>query len=139
MSVKQTALRSIRFVCVAGGCLSALAIGITLVLGEDATPKPSIKDIMKADNKGDDSIVKQIIAGKGTQQQVDKLITDYKLLCELQPPRGDKDSWKNKTTALLEATEGLKLDDKASIAKFKTAVSCRECHSVHKPLPAKKP
>jgi len=123
---------------VAAGCLAALAIGVSLVRGEDAKPKPTIKEIMKNDNKGDDSIVKQIIAGKGTPEEVARLQADYKLLPDLDPPRGDHDSWKAKSTALLEATDALKLDDKASIAKFKDAVSCKQCHSVHKPLPAKK-
>ena len=93
---------------------------------------------MKNDNKGDDSIVKLIIAGKGTAEQVSRLQADYKLLPDLDPPRGEKESWKTKTAALIEATDGLKLDDKASIAKFKDAVSCKQCHSVHKPLPVKK-
>jgi hypothetical protein len=137
MSVKRFVSCGLRCL-VAAGCLSAVAIGVSRVRGEDAKAKSSIKEIMKNDNKGDDSIVKQIIAGKGTADQVSKLQADYKLLPDLQPPRGDKASWKTKSAALLEATDGLKLDDKASIAKFKDAVSCRQCHSVHKPLPPAK-
>ena len=135
MSMNRKISRGLKCMCAAGGL--AMVIGMAIVHGEDAKPKVTIKEIMKNDNKGDDSIVKQIIAGKGTPEQVSRLQADYKLLPDLEPPRGDKESWKAKSAALMQATDALKLDDQASIAKFKDAVSCRQCHQVHRP-PVKK-
>lgn len=137
MSVKISLLRAVKYVAAAGG-LAVLTVGVSMVLGDDAKPKLTIKEIMKNDNKGEDSIVKQIVSGKGKPEQVTQLQADYKLLAELEPPRGDKEHWKTKVSALIEATDGLKLDDKASIAKFKTAVTCKACHQEFKPPAAPK-
>jgi hypothetical protein len=127
--------RSIAKYLGAAVCASALAVGVARVRGDD--PKPTIKEIMKTMHKGDDSVVKQIIAGKGTQSEIDQLLADYKIMAEMDPPRGDKASWKAKTGKLIEITSTLKPDDKAGLANFKAAVSCRDCHSVHRP-PQKK-
>jgi len=119
------------------GCVTALGIGAALVHGEDSKAKPSIKEIMKTTHKGDDSIVKQIAAGKGTSTQLSEILTDYKLLAELEPPRGSKQDWKERTGKVISATEALQSGDKSAVATFKTATTCKNCHELHKP--AKKP
>lgn len=101
----------------------------------DATEDP-IAEVMKTFHKapkGTDPICKKALDGKATPEELKKLIAGYKMLTTAKPPKGDEASWKEKTTKLLGAAEGLEKGGAEAQAKYKAAVDCKGCHSVHKP------
>jgi len=107
--------------------LAVLAVGATT--SQDA-PK-STKDVM-AMHKGDDSLLKKITGGKGTDDDHKKLLAGYEFLATQKPSKGDEASWKAKTGALVSAAKDL-VDKKAGAADaLKKASDCKGCHSVHK-------
>ncbi len=115
------------------GSVAALGIGGAMLRAQDSKDKPTIKKIMTDTHKGDDSIVKQIAAGKGTPSQVSEVLADYKILIDLKPPRGTEEDWKQRTSKVISAAEALQAGDKSAVATFKTATTCKNCHELHKP------
>lgn len=111
---------------------AALAIAVVAMASysgaadkKDAKPKHSVKDVMKKCMKG--GLCKKVASGKASDEEKQLLVAMFTSLAENKPPRGDADSWKAKTTALLAAA---KAGDNAALKK---AANCAACHKVHKP------
>lgn len=121
-----------RLLAVGAGLLAATLASRSLVRGDDASDK-QIEKIMKTTHKGNDSIVKKVVAGKATPEQIDELLADYQTLAKLSPPRGSADDWKQRTSKVVAALNDVKAGKEGAAAKFKTAVSCKACHEAHKP------
>lgn len=83
--------------------------------------------------KGTDPVCKKATDGKASPEELKKLVAAYKTLATAKPPKGDDASWKEKTGKLLAATESLQKGETGAVAKYKDAVNCKACHSVHKP------
>jgi hypothetical protein len=95
-------------------------------------PKYTIKDVMKKGNsKG--GLLSKVLGGKATDADAKTLLEMYQSLAKQKPPAGDADSWKMKTTALIEGAQ-LVVDGKKDdgLAKLKDATNCMNCHKVHK-------
>ena len=92
---------------------------------DDAKPKHSIKDVMKKCMKG--GLCKKVAGGKANDEEKKLLVEMFTALAASKPPRGDADSWKAKTSALLKAAQD---DDDDALKK---AANCAACHKVHKP------
>ena len=107
--------------------LAVLVVGATA--SQDA-PK-SMKEVM-ALHKGDDSLLKKVTGGKGTDEDHKKLLAAYEFMEKQKPSKGDEASWKAKTAALVSAAKDL-VDKKAgAVDALKKASDCKACHSVHK-------
>ena len=100
---------------------------------DDATPKYTVEEIMKAVFKGEDSAGKKVTKGLGTQADYDKLVAYLSSLPLNDPPQGDADGWKQKTTAVLNAAIALKEGKAGALAQFNTAVDCQACHRIYRP------
>ena len=101
-----------------------------------ADPPNVIKEGMKAYHKaprGVDPVCKKASDGTATPEELKKLVECYGLLAKAKPPRGDEASWKDKTGKLLAAAQSLQKGEPGAVAKYKEAVNCKACHSVHKP------
>lgn len=114
-----------------------LAGGVLLqpALAADAKQDP-IEQVMKLYHKapkGTDPTCKKASEGKASADELKKLVAGYKLMAAAKPPKGDDASWKEKTTKLLAAAEALQKGEPDAAAKYKAAVNCKACHSVHKP------
>ena len=109
----------------------ALACG--LVLSVQAEESKVIKDGMKKFHKGDDAVIKKVLAGAGSEEQIKELQAYYKAIVTEKPPLGDEASWKEKTAAVNKAIDGVVAKDPAALGQLKEAVNCKACHSVHKP------
>lgn len=122
--------------CVAGAVAAAVVPASRL--GADDAKGHTIKQIMKLafkDNLTDnvDCLSSKIIKGTATSEDVTQDAALFKELAALTPPRGTPESWKTKTDALLAAIANVQSKPgKESMAAFKAAVSCKECHQVHK-------
>ena len=105
----------------------AITTGWTFaVIGaDDDKPKYTISDVMKKGHtpKG---LLKKVIAGNATKEEKETLIEMYVALGKNKPPKGEEESWKEKSDALLKAAK----DD--DVAALKTASDCSACHKVHK-------
>jgi hypothetical protein len=118
-------------ICFPGG---GIFCGLPLQPQKQRT-KFTIKQVMKEAIKGDTALVKKACKGTATPEELSKMIEYFKALGELEPPRGDIDSWQQKTTRLREAAELVQQhpQDKEASFKLEQAVECRQCHNVHKP------
>lgn len=105
----------------------------TKLRADDGTPKYTVEEIMKAVFKGEDSAGKRVGKGKGTQADYDKLVDYLSSLPLNDPPQGDADGWKQKTTAVLNAAVALKEGKAGALAQFNTAVNCQACHRIYRP------
>lgn len=110
---------------------AALALAV-LIGASAAQDKPkSIKEVM-AVHKGNDSLLKKIGDGKGSDDDHKKLLAYYEFMATQKPPQGDDASWKAKNDALIAAAKDL-VEKKAGAAEaLKKASNCKACHSVHK-------
>ncbi len=101
------------------------------------TPTPaaafaSVKDVM-ALHKGKESFLANVLAGKGSDDDLKKLVSAYEVLAAQKAPKGDEGSWKNLTGALLTAAKDAQAKKEGAIEKLKAASNCKACHEPHKP------
>lgn len=110
--------------------LVTLATGICLA----AEPKYDFEEIMFKGHKGDASLLAKTLRKEATPEEVAKLIEYHEALAAHAAPKGDAESWKQKTEALLKASRAAKeTASDENLARLKEAASCKACHSVHQP------
>lgn len=98
-----------------------------------ADEKMSMKSIMKDGHKGEEAPIQTILAGKADEKLLKQFLAYYEFMSTQKPPQGDEASWKKKTAALVEATQGLIAKKDGSLGALKSAVNCKACHTDHKP------
>ena len=99
---------------------------------KDDAPKYTIAEVMKkGQSKG--GLYPKLVTGKASEAEAKTLLEMYKSLANQKPPIGDGDSWKRKTTALIEAAQ-LYVDGKKDDgqSKLRDAGNCMNCHKAHK-------
>jgi hypothetical protein len=96
-----------------------------------AAPK-DIKEVM-ALHKGKDSFLASILAGKGSDDDLKKLVAAYEMMAAQKPPKGDEASWKTLTSAALSAAKDAAAKKDGALDKLKAATNCKACHEPHKP------
>ena len=111
-----------------------IAIAVLVAASQDK-PK-AIKDVMAAHKGGKDAMLTKILDGKGTDDEIKKLVVLYEGLVTFKPPQGEEKSWKDKSEALLAAAKEVSEKKAGALDKLKKASDCKACHSVHK-APAK--
>ena len=119
-------------------CAAGLLAGSALFWQSQAADakEDAIKEVMKAYHKapkGVDPVCKKASDGKATPEEIKKLVAGYAVLITAKPPKGDDASWKEKTSKLLAAAQSLEKGAPDAVIKYKEAVNCKACHSVHKP------
>ena len=129
------------------GLMAALAVG--LVGANFAAEKPAkeepkaptIKQVMQKYHsapKDVDPLCKKFLTGKASEDEVKGILAAYDALPNCKPPRGEADSWKEKTSALIAAAKDIAGKKEGAADAYKKAVDCKSCHMVHKPLPKPK-
>jgi hypothetical protein len=98
-----------------------------------AKPKYELSEIMNKGHKGNDSLLKKVTTGKATPAETKKLVEYYQAMVLHAPPKGDEKSWKEKTTALLKASESAAAKKAGAVALLEKAANCKACHAAHKP------
>lgn len=114
---------------------AAVAVaGFVTASAAHATEKPkyTIKEVMKALHKGDESLGKKVGKGEGTKEDFKKMVDYYASLPLQTPSKGDAGEWKQRATKLLESAKALEAGKPNALADFKAAVNCKACHSAHK-------
>ena len=117
--------------------VSGLAVGTfamrTLAADDKDDPIKQIMKIYHKAPKGVDPVCKKASNGMASPTEIKNLVAAYKTLTTTKPPKGDDASWKEKTTKLLAAAEAMQKGEADGVARYKEAVNCKACHSVHKP------
>ena len=104
----------------AGAILVSLAASLA-VRAEDA-PKHTIKQVMKEAHK--DGLLKKVAGGQGNKEDAEKLLSLYKSLGDNKPPKGDPESWKAKTVALIRAAQDVVDNKDGAPARLQAAANC---------------
>ena len=86
--------------------------------------KVTIKVVMQKAMKG--GLCTKVASGKADDAEKKQLVELFEALAKATPPKGEADSWKEKTKALVDAAKS------ADGAALKKAANCAGCHSVHK-------
>jgi hypothetical protein len=119
-------------------CLATIIVSSAIVRqiqAADGKDDP-IKQVMKIYHKapkGVDPICKKASDGRATPTEIRNLVAAYRTMSAAKPPKGDDASWKEKCAKLLAGAEALASGAPDGAAKYKEAVNCKACHSVHKP------
>lgn len=119
-------------------CLAVVVAAVAVaghLVAADKDKKSKIETIMeKAHKGGPNSLRNKAVAGKASKEELNTLVELYTELGKATPPKGSKESWKTKTTAVLEAAKKVKEDptDKEARAAYSKATTCMACHDVHK-------
>ncbi|HVX13221.1 MAG TPA: hypothetical protein VHC22_18695 [Pirellulales bacterium] len=117
-------------------CLHALLVigptaGLLMGADDDEKPKYTIKEVMKKAHK--DGLMKKLADGGGTKADAEELLDLYKAMAKNKAPKGDAESWKTKTKALVDAAQNVVDDKPGARAELMKAANCAECHKAHKP------
>ena len=83
--------------------------------------------------KGADTISGRIGAGTASDADLQLMVELTRDLARNKPPKGELASWTEKTTALNAAAKLLAAHKPGAIDAWKSAASCKACHSLHKP------
>ncbi len=109
---------------------AALAIGFA-GLTNQAEGGPKTKAVMKKCMKG--GLCKKVVMGQGTADDKAALLAAFTAMAAEKAPKGDAESWKAKTTALVKAAQLAVDGDAGAGAALKNAANCAACHKAHKP------
>lgn len=117
--------------------VAAALAGLCMLMGtvfaaEETARTPSIKNVMKAGFKGDDSLAKKATQGKLSKDEVAKLAEYCAALAKDKPAAGEEASWKEKTAALAKAIGEIQAGAAGGAKAFETAANCKSCHDVHR-------
>ena len=114
--------------------LAAAAIAFSATAGRAAADDHEIiEEAMKGGFKGDDSLVKKVVGGKATKEEMAKLKEYCDALVKVKPPVGDEASWKEKTEAMAKAMAAVVAGEADATKAFEKASNCKACHEVHRP------
>ena len=111
---------------------SAVAGTALLVTSITIAAESKIDKIMKDSMKGETSLFKKVSLGKGTDEDTQKLLDYVKQLAAEKPSKGSEASWKEKTEALIKATEDVAAKKPDSLKALQKAGNCKACHTEHK-------
>ena len=99
-------------------------------IADDSEPKHTIKECMKACFKG--PLIKKVVGGNASDEEKTQLHEMMVSMTKNSPPKGEAESWKKKTEALVKAAKAV-TDGKPKAAQMlKKAANCKACHSQHK-------
>lgn len=105
-----------------------VAVTVTTVAQEKA--KHTIKDVMKVAMKG--GLCKKVAKGEASADEKKQLVELFEALAANKPPKGEDDSWKSKTAALVAAAKDCEAGKAGAGEALGKAANCMDCHSAHK-------
>ena len=107
-------------------CLMAVPVS-----ADHHEPKHKIKDVMKKAMKG--GLLKKVAQGKASDEEKKSLHEMLESLAKNKAPKGEADSWKKLTAALVKASKDVNDGKDGAGAALQKASNCKACHSKHKP------
>jgi hypothetical protein len=98
---------------------------------EDEAPKYKTKDVMKKAFKG--PLLKKVASGEASEEETKELYDMLVALSKNEPPKGEAESWKKLTGALVKAGKAAVEGEADAGEMLKKAANCKACHTNHKP------
>lgn len=120
-----------RWQLVLGGLAAIAFCSVAALRAEDEGKKPSIKEIMTKCMKS--GLCKKVASGKASAEETKNFVTMISALPGHEAPKGDAESWKAKTAALVEAAQAVAAGKDGAGAALGKAANCAACHKAHKP------
>ncbi|GAA4439584.1 hypothetical protein [Bremerella cremea] len=115
---------------VATGLLAVVLLGNIAMADKGEDSKFSTEEIMKKGFKG--GLIAKVAKGEADDEEKKLAMEMLESLAKNPPHKGSEESWKEKTTALIEAAKAT-IDGKEGAGdKLKKAANCKTCHDVHK-------
>lgn len=109
-----------------------LTAGVAVAFDDDEGEGHSIKDVMAAHKGGANSLLSKVVNGEATAEEQVELLDLYVSLREADCPKGDAESWHEKTDAILIAASKVVAGRDGAGEELKAATNCMACHSEHK-------
>ena len=116
---------------ISGSLMAVCLVAMPATGADDDAPKYKIKDVMKKAFKG--PLIKKVASGDASDEEKKELHAMLVSISKQEPPKGEADSWKELTTALVKAGKMAVDGDEGAAAALKKAANCKACHSKHKP------
>ena len=106
--------------------------GVALSSAEEKEKEITIKEVMQKAHKA--GLLKDLVVkGDATDEQKAELLRLYKGLAAAKPPKGDAESWKTKSKALVDAAQAAVDGKEGAGQMLMKASNCKACHDAHKP------
>lgn len=109
-----------------------LLANLSMAAEEENPIKTSMRTAHKAP-QGEKKLCEKIVSGIATDEEVKSVLDGYKAMVDCKPPRGEQAAFKEKVLKLIAATEAVAAKKEGAASDYKAAVSCKACHSEHKP------
>lgn len=97
---------------------------------DDAAPKYTTKDVMKTAMKG--GLLKKVASGDASAEEKKQLHEMLVALAKNKPAKGEAESWKELTSALVKAGKSAVDGDEKAGEMLTKASNCKACHDPHK-------
>jgi hypothetical protein len=124
MSKKLIALMS-------GSLLVACFVSVPVTAEEDDDkPKFTTKQVMKTAMKG--GLLKKVASGDASDEEKKNLHEMLVALSKNEPKKGEAESWKELTGALVKAGKAAVEGEAGAGEMLTKAANCKACHSKHK-------
>lgn len=91
----------------------------------------TINEIMEEHKK--DRLRDRVLNGRAYTQEKQKLLELYEALAANTPPKGDPESWRRFTSAIVVAARHVVEGKSNSVDELRKATACGDCHNAHMP------
>ncbi len=106
--------------------------GFAWVDDDDAKPKYTSKQVMGKVFKGPKALKAKIAKGTATDAEKKMALAYLEALAKNKPKKGDAESWKKKTAALVKAAKDVVAGKEGAVKALNAASNCKACHDSHK-------
>ena len=113
-----------------GALLFACIASVPVTAEEEEKPKFTTKEVMKLAMKG--GLCKKVASGEASDEEKKQLHEMLVALSKNKPEKGDAESWKELTGALVKAGKAAVDGDADAGEMLNKAANCKACHSKHK-------
>ena len=111
--------------------LVSLNMGANWVDDEEK-PKYTTKQVMAKVFKGSKALKAKITKGTATEEEKKMALAYLQAMAKNKPKKGDAESWKKKTDALVKAAKEVVEGKESGIKALNAASNCKSCHNTHK-------
>ena len=129
-SLPQDELKSLLMSVRVAALFSGIMVMVCMIAVPTAAEKYSTKDVMKKAFKG--GLLKKVAGGTASDEEKKELQSMLVSLSKNKPKKGEADSWKKLTGALVKAGDGAVKGDPKAGDMLKKAANCKACHNSHK-------
>lgn len=120
-------MRQLLMIALAVALVGATSLAVAEGEGE---PKYTRKQVMQKAMKA--GLCKKVASGQGTAEDAKMLLELFKALAANKPKKGDEESWKEKTGALVKAAQQVVDGKEGGTAALGKAANCKACHTAHR-------